>query len=116
MRSRLFQVKWQIYIAIVRALGGFCFAVMTACYIMYHVTSVSANYWLSHWTDDLYYNKTSLPPDTEDSPNNALYLAVYGALGAGQCKLDCHFFLILVTCGFKTCLFVYCYDGRMSDF
>ena len=82
-----FQVKWQIYIAIVRALGGLCFAVMTACYMMYHVTSVTANYWLSQWTDDLdYHNVTSLPPGTADDHSSDLYLAVYGVLGAGQCK------------------------------
>ena len=63
---------------------------MSACYVMYHVTSVSANYWLSHWTDDLYYNNmTSFLRDTADNHSNGFYLAVYGALGAGQCKDDC---------------------------
>ncbi|XP_070189189.1 uncharacterized protein [Littorina saxatilis] len=90
------KVKWQVYSAIAQALGGLCCIIMTACYVLYHVTSVAANYWLSYWTDEMTYNVTSLQFDSVDVINSsAFYLAVYGAFGAGQCIFVVTYALLL---------------------
>ncbi|XP_076445889.1 multidrug resistance-associated protein 1-like [Babylonia areolata] len=85
------RVKWHVYGAMARALGVVFFVAIVTSFVMYHMSSVGANYWLSYWTD-----MTSLLTDvTDGNHDNTFYLAVYGAFGVAQCVFVAAFGVLL---------------------
>lgn len=76
-------MKWRVYAHYLRNIGIFLSGATVFFNIVFQGFSIGSNVWLSEWSNDMtvYGNKT-------DSSKQNLYLGVYGALGAGQGKLD----------------------------
>ncbi|XP_064596836.1 multidrug resistance-associated protein 1-like [Liolophura sinensis] len=95
-------VSWKVYLTYFRALGVPFALLLCGLYVMYDVSMIFSNIWLSHWTTDAVLTNRSLP---SDSPvyreKNDYYLGIYGGLGIGQgiCVVTFSFLMaIRMTC------------------
>lgn len=77
-------VKLAVYLAYVKALGTVAWGFIVLFYFLFQGSSLTANIWLSSWTDDTTLANTSLAGTPEYNALNAMYLGVYGGLGAAQ--------------------------------
>jgi hypothetical protein len=77
-------VKWSVYLAYTKAIGGFVTLLIFSVFTLYQVGGIINNIWLSEWTDDPYLKNTSLANTTEYQDTNNMYLGVYAAIGVAQ--------------------------------
>ncbi|XP_070201297.1 multidrug resistance-associated protein 1-like [Littorina saxatilis] len=90
-------VKFSVYLAYIRALGSYAWLFILGLYVMFQASSLTANIWLSQWTDDATLANTSLAGTQHYNDLNAMYLGVYGGLGAAQAVFIMAFSLLYNT-------------------
>lgn len=67
-----------------RAIGMAASAIILAIFIVFQVSSVGANIWLSIWTNDKELANISLANTTEYQNRNYMFLGIYAAFGVVQ--------------------------------
>jgi hypothetical protein len=72
---------------------------ITLIYVMFQASSLAANIWLSQWTDDPTLANISMAGTPEYNDLNAMYLGVYGGLGA--CQGSEIYYTIIFVCLFE---------------
>ena len=83
----LFQVKFPVFLAYCRSLGGFNAPVLLMFYVAYQTSMIASNIWLSQWTEDpILKNATIFPNSSVYLHTRDKYLGVYGGLGSSQGK------------------------------
>lgn len=65
-------------------MGNIAWIFILGFFVLYQGASLAANIWLSEWTDDSTLANISMAGTKEYNDLNALYLGVYGGLGAVQ--------------------------------
>lgn len=78
------QVKWKVFMMYFRAIGMAASAIILAIFIVFQVSSVGANIWLSIWTNDKELANISLANTTEYQNRNYMFLGIYAAFGVVQ--------------------------------
>ena len=73
---------------LLRAFGVGAAAVALLLVLFYHAISISANIWLSRWTDDSFLRNVSQAGRAEYKERTAMYVGVYAGLGIlqGECQ------------------------------
>ena len=80
----VFQVKWTTYFAYGRALGVFMMLLLLALFLLFGVSSVLSNLWLTQWTEDPVLQNASLTNTSTYLEHRDLYVGVYGGFGVAQ--------------------------------
>jgi len=81
------QVKLKIFLTYMKAIGPIVSILIVLFYIMNHTCSVSANFWLSAWSNDAENATVSMA-------QRDMRLGVYGALGLAQGLLILNLFVL----------------------
>ncbi|XP_060071681.1 multidrug resistance-associated protein 1-like [Ylistrum balloti] len=71
------RVKLSVFLSYLKSVGPFLSCIIIMFYIMYNITSVYSNIWLSEWSND----EAEAVNGTIDTAQRDLRLGVYGALG-----------------------------------
>ena len=71
------QVKLKVFLTYMAAIGPVVSICLIVFYVLNHASSVSANFWLSAWSNDA--DNATVSMDQRD-----MRLGVYGALGLAQ--------------------------------
>nr|KAG5685653.1 hypothetical protein BaRGS_020895 [Batillaria attramentaria] len=77
-------VKFAVYLAYIQALGTIAWFFIIGIYTLFQASSLTANIWLSEWTDDPTLANATLAGTATYNDLNAKYLGVYGGLGVAQ--------------------------------
>ncbi|XP_030839751.1 ATP-binding cassette, sub-family C (CFTR/MRP), member 1 isoform X4 [Strongylocentrotus purpuratus] len=77
-KAKLGNVKLTVFWAYIRSIGVFLSTVIVALYMLFNITSVAGNLWLSRWSNEPLVNGTQ-PDSVRDR-----YLTVYALLGLTQ--------------------------------
>lgn len=77
-------MKWKVFMMYFRAIGMAASAIILAIFIVFQVSSVGANIWLSIWTNDKELANISLANTTEYQNRNYMFLGIYAAFGVVQ--------------------------------
>ena len=78
-------MSWRVYWTYIKAARLLPFTVALVCFGALHAVSVSANFWLSQWTEDPLLNNQSQWGSEVFIDTNHTYLLYYGLLGCVQC-------------------------------
>ncbi|XP_046361919.2 multidrug resistance-associated protein 1-like [Haliotis rufescens] len=80
------KVTLSVFLAYGRAIGLWIVLFSLIMYALFQATSITANTWLSKWTDDTSLNNMTLLPSNSSGriEKNNYYLGVYGVLGVAQ--------------------------------
>ena len=73
-----------MYMTYIKAIGTVAWLFILGLYVLFQASSLTANIWLSRWTDDPTLANTTLAGTSDYNDLNAMYLGVYGSLGVAQ--------------------------------
>jgi len=81
------QVKLDVFLTYLKAVGALLSIIIVLFYILYNAASIYSNIWLSEWSND-----ARNPNATHDPEQRNMRLGVYGALGVLQGRLSYFYF------------------------